>query len=371
MADINVTTSADVTAEQFMDSVFAEYQKKLVTKPYMGQSSEYPIQVSESLMKRKGDALTFNLAGALVGAGVTGSSTLEGNEEAQNFYGQRVVVDQVRTAIRIPHMSEQRTPFSIMEQGKPALAAWLAQKVESDIFSELASINGVVLASATETQKDQWLDDNLDRVLFGAVGSNTDTAGGGGSTGADFSDSLATIDITNDKFGTSQILTAKRKAILANPKIRPLRIEGGEEYFVMFVHPECIKDLKEDEAWQKAQREAMPRGTNNPIFTGMSGIYDGVIIKETEYCPLLGTVGASSANVAASFLCGAQAILFAQAGTPKGFASDMVEEEFDYGDKTGVAIRSVYGVKKAAFKVNDTNPTQHGVVTVFSAYTPS
>lgn len=367
MADVSIATGADVTAEKFFSGLFHEYRDKLVTRPYMGMTSEFPIQVQQDLARGRGDAITFNLAGALTGNGVTGSSTLEANEEAQSFYGQRVVADQLRNAVRIPWMGEQRTEFSVMEAAKSALTTWMAQEVEEDIFEALSDINGVVYGSATENQKDQWSDDNEDRVLYGNSTGNLDGAGGGGASGNDNSDSLATIDTTNDILDTDQISLAKRLAILASPKIRPIRIENGEEYYVLFAHPYAVRDLKSSSAWQQAQREAMPRGMNNPIFTGMAGIWDGVIVKETPKCGLLSGVGAASSDVSHNHLCGAQAVLFAQAGTPRGFIVDMVEEEFDYGDKQGVAIRSVYGIDKAVFQTNDTNPAQHGVVTVFSS----
>lgn len=367
MPDTTIATGAAVTEEQFLDSVFREYRDKLVMKPYMGQSSEFPIQVRQDLAKKMGDALTFNLAGALTGAGVTGATTLEGSEESQSYFGHRVEVDQVRNAVRIPWMSEHRTEFSLMSEAKPALTTWLAQVIEDDFFEALSTINGVVYGSASETQKDQWSDDNEDRVLYGNATGNLDGSGGGGASGNDHSDSLATIDGTNDILDTDQITLAKRLAQLANPKIRPIRIENGEEYYVMFAHNYCIRDLKASTAWLQAQREAMPRGISNPIFTGMAGIYDGVIIKESPKALLLSGVGASSIDVAMNSLCGAQALLFAQGATPNGNVVDMVEEEFDYGDKNGVAIRSVYGVEKAVFQTNDTNPAQHGVVSVFSA----
>ncbi len=359
MADVTIATGDAVTAEQFMDSVFKEYRDKLVTRPYMGLTSEFPIQVNQELAKVKGDAITFNLAGALSGAGVTGASTLEGSEEAQSYYAHRVVVDQKRNAVRIPWMSEQRAPFALMQEAKPALTTWLAQAVEDEIFRALSTINGVTYGSASEGQKDAWAADNVDRILYGAAVSN-DQSG-------DNSASLSQIDGTNDIFSVEQISLAKRRAMLCNPKIRPIRIQNGEEFFVMFAHPYCVRDLKNSTAWQAAQRDAMPRGTDNPIFTGMAGIWDGVIIKETPKVLLLSGVGASSINVAMNSLLGAQALLFAQAGTPKGFVTDLVEEEFDYGDKTGVAIRSVYGIEKARFQTNATNACQHGVVSVFSA----
>lgn len=360
MADTTVSTSHAVTAEQFMASVFREYRDKLVTRPYMGMSSEYPIQVNQDLAKKKGDALTFNLVGALTGAGVTGASTLEGSEEAQQYYGHRVEIDQVRNAVRIPWMSELRPEFSLMGEAKPALTTWMAQYIEDKIFEQLSTINGVVYGSASEAQRDAWAADNVDRILYGAATSNDSGPG-------DNSAAIANIDSTNDTLLTTQISLAKRIAQLASPKIRPIRIDNGEEYYVLFAHPYCVRDLKSSSAWQNAQQYAMPRGSTNPIFTGMAGIWDGVIVKETPKVLLLSGVGASSINVAMNSLCGAQAVLFAQGATPKGYIVDMVEEEFDYGDKQGVAIRSVFCIEKAVFKANITNACQHGVVSVFSA----
>lgn len=367
MAQTNITSASAVAAKRYLDKVFQQYRDKLVLRPYMGTSSEFPIQVSQDLVARAGDAVTFNLAGALTGGGVIGNSSLEGNEEAQEYFGQRVTVDQVRNGVLIPWMSEQRTEFSLYDEAKPNLTTWLAQKVENDAFIALSTVNGVVYGSASEAQKDQWSDDNEDRILYGSAVANTVQTGGGGTGGNDNSASLLNVDGTNDTFTVEQISLIKRRAQLCDPKIRPIRIENGEEYYVIFAHPLCVRDLKNSAAWQQAQREAMPRASDNPIFTGMAGMWDGVIIKESPKVLLLAGVGASSIDVAMNSLCGAQALLFAQAGTPSGNVVDLVEEEFDYGDKQGVAIRSVYGINKAVFKINETNACQHGVATLFSA----
>jgi len=372
MADSTVATGDAVTAEQFMSDTFMQYRDKLVLRPFMGAGPEFPIHVNQNLNKMRGDAITFNLVGALTGSGVTGASTLEGNEEQQNYYGQRLVIDQLRNAVRVPWTSEMRTMFDQMAAGRGNLTTWLAQEIENDFFQQMSAIitgaaTQVLYGAASEAQKDQWSDDNEDRVLYGAATSNLDGSGGSGSSGNDNSDSLLTIDTTNDQLTTNQISLAKRLAQLADPKIRPIRIEGGEEYYVMFAHNYCIRDLKNSTAWQQAQREAMQRGRNNPIFTGMAGIWDGVIVKESPKVLLLSGVGASTSDVAMNSLCGAQAMLFAQGATPGGFVVDMVREDFDYGDKKGVAIRSVHEISKARFITNDTNPCQHGIVTVFSS----
>ena len=131
----------------------------------------------------------------------------------------------------------------------------------------------------------------------------------------------------------------------------------------MFVHPYCARDLKNSDAWKQAQREAMPRGGSNPIFTGMIGMYDGVIVKESEKVLLLDGVGAGGIDVAANVLCGAQALVLGHGGYEDGSKVELVEEKFDYGKKPGFQISTIYGIEKPIFQ----NSKQHGVVTVYSA----
>ena len=71
----------------------------------------------------------------------------------------------------------------------------------------------------------------------------------------------------------------------------------------------------------------------------------------------------STSTVVPVFLCGAQAVGAAYARRWRSR-----EQAFDYGDKQGVAIDSIYGIEKMTFGSGsgDTdNPKDHGVVTGF------
>lgn len=356
MSETSISTSHAITAEQFNDYAFREYVDKLVLKPYMGMSSESVIQVQERLGKQKGDAITFNLAKALSGAGVTSGSTMEGSEEAMSFYGHRILLEEYRNAVLDDGtLSRQRSPFELQEEFRPALTTWMAQKLENKMFEALASISGTVYASASTGDKNTWNSNNSDRVLFGAAVSNYS---------ATHATALGTIDTSNDQLTTAQISLAKRLAQLASPKIRPVKIENGEEYYVMFVHNYCARDLKNSDAWQNAQKYARERGLDNPIFTGMLGVWDGVILKETPKCKIITGVGASSADVAINYLCGAQALLYCQSSYPEHGGAKVVltEKRFDYDVKQGMQIKSLWAHAKAEF-----NSKQHGVVSVFSS----
>lgn len=355
--DTSISTSHAVTKEQFLAAAFTEYVDKLVLKPYMGTSSEAIVQVTEELAKDKGDAVTFNLAMALDGDGVTSGGTMEGNEESMNFYGQRVTLEEYRNAVKDDgSLSRQRTPFDLFRQFSPALTTWMAQKAEQKMFNSLASIGNVDYASASEAQKDAYLALNADRMLFGAAISN--------NSANDHSACLSNIDGTTDVLTTAQISLAKRMAQLSDPKIRPVKIENGEEYYVMFVHPLCARDLKNTDAWKNAQQYAKDRGEDNPLFTGMLGMWDGVILKESPKCLLLSAVGASTSDVAINFLCGAQALLYGQGGYSEEGSARVVltEKKFDYDTQKGVQIKSMWAHAKAIF-----NSKQHGVVTVYSS----
>lgn len=354
MADTGLSTSHAVTEKQYSSDAFEQYLSILAASKYMGGDSNAIIHVKEDLVKGKGDALTFNLISSLTGSGVTGDSTLEGNEESLSVYGHQVTLQQYRNAVREEgQLSSKRYPFDIADKFKPALLNWKAQSDEDRIFEALSSKNGTVYGAASETVRDAWTLANSDRVLFGATTGN--------NAASDHSACLSEVDSTTDVLNTAHLGLVKRIAKMANPKIRPIRLGNGSgtEVYVYFAHPYSTRDLKADSAWRDAQQHGMPRGLDNPIFTGAIGMYDGVIVVETDKILLLDNVGASSIDVAMNFLCGAQAVLWAQGGID-GMQMKLTESVFDYENQLGCAVASMYGVAKAIFNSKD-----HGVVTSY------
>jgi len=362
MADTSVATG--LTVQQWDDKYFREYLGWNKFAKYMGTSENSIIQVKEDLTKKKGDSVTFALVNRLVGSGVTGSNTLEGNEEAMESRSHKLTVDQVRNAVRVPMLDEQFSAISLRNAARPTLLDWSMEYMRDEIVAVLGDINGVVYGSASEAQKDAWLDDNNDRVIFGAALGNTDATGG--TVAYDFSDSTATIDNTADKISASLLSLAKRRAKAASPKIRPIRVReaGDEEWYVFLCNSLVFRDLRADTTILAADREARARGVTNPLFTGGDLLYDGIIIREIEEIPVYAE-GASSIDIAPGFFCGAQAV-----GVGYAMRSNTVEEVFDYGDKHGVAVREVRGIDKLRFGSGsaDTDDLRdHGVLTVWTA----
>jgi N4-gp56 family major capsid protein len=318
-----------------------EYLSKNRFTESMGTDESAVIQIKEDLTKKKGDRINFALVNKLTQDAILGSATMEGNEERLDSRSFPVAVNKRRNAVRVAEIDEQFSAISLREAGRAALQDWAKQDTESLIIKALGSINGTAYASASETDKDAWLVDNADRVLFGAARSN--------NSSNDHSASLANCDTTNDKLTTSALSLMKGIAnTIANPKIRPIRSESsGKRYYIAYAHPYAFNDLKTSTAMQQAQREVMLKMENERLFEGGDLYWDGIIVKEIEdmYDTLTLTgVGASSATVVPVFLAGAQAV-----GVAYSRRWRSKTQEFDYGDKYGVETSSIYGVEKLRF----------------------
>lgn len=358
MADSSAATG--LTVQQWDEKFFVDSLNASIFKPFMGSKSNSIINVKEDLTKKPGDSVTFSLVNALSNAGVTGSSTLEGNEEALVSRSQKVTIDQVRNAVRIPVLEDQFSAIPLRNAARDALLNWDMEDTRDKVITALGEINSVAYGSASEANKDAWLVDNTDRVLFGALKSNH---------GVDHSAALANIDNTADKLSPGAVQLMKRIAKTASPKIGPLKPRNGgvtSDSYIMFVPSLLMRDLAADSDFIQANREARNRGKMNPIFAGADYIYDNVAIIEVEDIAVLTGVGAGSIDVAPCYLCGAGAVAMAWGKRPQS-----IEEEFDYGDKQGVAIRKWYEITKMTFGTNASTDTadlkDHGIVTGFFA----
>lgn len=353
MADTRASTG--LTVQQWDDRFFEEYVQESLFRPYMGTGENDIIQVKDDLTKKAGDSLTFALVNRLTNSGVTGTNTLEGNEEDMSSRSFRLYVDKIRNAVRVAEMEEQRSDIGLRDAARAVLKVWMMEKTRNDIITALGSINGVAYASATAAERNAWLVDNSDRVLFGAAKSN--------AVSGVFATALATIDTTNDLITPGRLSLMKRIALSATPKVRPIEVSGGKRVYVVFMGVRNFRNLANDTTMVQANREAMLRGMDNPLFEGADLYWDGMIIKQVDDIPVYAGVGASTSDVEPCYLCGAQAIgvAYAKRTTSK-------TEVFDYGDKNGVAIEEIRGIKKLIFGTGagDTDDTKdNGVVTGF------
>ena len=349
-----------LTVQQWDDKYFREYLNQNWFKQFMGTGSSKMIQLQEDLTKKPGDSVTFTLVNKLSGSAKDANEALEGNEEAVDLRSFQVRVRAYDHAVKFKKFEAQKTAIDLRQAHRDVLMDWNMELDRDNIISALGSINGVAYASATENQKDAWLVDNADRVLFGAAKSN--------NSANDHSASLLNVDASADKLTPDAISLMKRMAKTASPKVRPIRAKssiGSSDGYVLFAPTQMVRDLAANTAFAAANREARNRGMDNPLFTGADYVWENVYIYEIEDIPSLGAVGASSAVVRPCYLCGAQAIGMAWAKRP-----ETVEEMFDYKRAVGLGITQWYKIEKMRFGsgVTDTADTKdHGVVTGYFA----
>jgi len=356
----DTSTATGLRVQKWLDTFFTEYVREVRFNGEMGTKETDIIQVRQDLSKGKGDSITFALVNKLTGSGVSGSSTLEGNEESMDSRSFRMYIDKYRNAVRIPEMEQYKSAIDLMDAGRAVLKEWAVEHTDDKIIDALGSINGTVFASADDAARDAWLVDNADRVLFGAAKSN--------NSSNDHSASLLNIDNTSDKLTPAALSLMKEIALTASPKIRPIRstfASDGRRYYIVYANSRAFRDLKTNTTITQAQREVSLAMENERLFKGGDIYWDGMIVKEVEDIPIYTGLGAGGIDVAPVYLCGAQAI-----GVAYGKRWRNISETFDYGDKQGIGIEGIYGVSKMQFGTGASDTADlkdHGVVTGYFA----
>lgn len=353
MADTTIATDSRV--QKWLSSYYTEYVRDSGFKPYIGRGSSSIINAKYELSDG-GKTINLPLITRLKGSGVTGSATLEGNEEALGNFNQKIEVDFLRHAVRVAKPENTWGTFDLLTAAGDQLKVWAADRLRSDIIAAFGSIDGVAYATATAAQKNTWTANNSDRVLFGNAVANYNAT-----------HATAINAITAAMTLTAGVVSLlKRIAMTADPHIRPTRSNAtaGREYFVLFVGPMAFRDLKLDSVMVNANRDARPRDVeSNPIFQDGDLIYDGVIIREIPEIAGFTNANANPARVEPLYLCGQQAIGLAWGQEPK-----VVRDDFDYGFVKGIGTEECRGIQKMRFGTGTSGALKdHGMVTGFIA----
>jgi N4-gp56 family major capsid protein len=370
--DTQFLTANRLTEERWPETFFEYTLENMVLSKFVGSDSNSIIQTDKNLTKKAADKITMRLRMPLSNAGGYDDSDLEGNEEAMSFYNFPVEIHERGNAVRSAgKMTEKRTKINIRREATEALSDWAGEQLDNDFVYALSGLGNQGTYVGEGTSNINTVNEHApstNRILYigqtaaGVVTSATSdaTLGDGGAS-----------DYANYFFGTKIISIAKRKAILASPKMRPIRIRG-QKYYVMLLHPWQVKALRletGDHGWQVIQSRAGVRGLKNPLFQRMFddaiGIYDNVILYEYERIQtrVAGEVFDSgdtidsnivdgTAMVCRALFLGAQAGCLAWGQMPKRY-----EKDFDYNRKPGTATDMIYGVSKTVF--NDPGANQN------------
>jgi N4-gp56 family major capsid protein len=336
---------------------------------FAGTGSNSLIQKVTDLTKtKKGTRAIMTLLADMQGDGVTGDYDLEGNEEALRSFDISITMDQLRFAnVNKGRLAEQKSVVNFRMASKEAIGYALADRIDQMAFLTLSGVaytrkNNGALRPVLQTGQ------NLSDLEFAA------------DVSAPTSDRFLRWDATNglvagdtaalttdDKIAYKTIV--QLKAFAKDNYIRGVRGKGGDEIYHMFVTPTQMADLKLDSDFLANVRNAGNRGDSNPLFAGSSSLMvDGVMIHEFRHVyntSRATTKWGAGGNVegARALFCGAQALGMADIGNP-----EMVEEEFDYGNRPGISIGKIFGFRKPKFYSDVSGSVQDfGVITVDTA----
>ena len=284
------------------------------------------------MKKEAGDQIIFKLRLPLTGEGKTGDDVLEGYEEAMEYLDFPVKIDQLRHAVRLKgKMEEKRTATKLRTEAKEGLKDWYAEKIEKMYFDAI---------NANPSSR---------RIVYpngvSAVGSIT-TA---------MTMTCQIISKAKRKIKRRVTYTDAAGKVHIVPKIRPIT-SGGKKVFIMIMAEEQMRDLRSDPVWIAAQSQANVRGSDNPLFSGAEGIWDGVLIYTNENIAITAN-GAAGIEVGHALFLGAQAACFAVGSEP-----EWNEETFDFKNKVAFEMGQIFGIAKAVFDGEDL-----GVLHVYTA----
>lgn len=350
-----------LTPQQWDDEFFRDYVRSSRYKRYMGTDEAAIIQLKDDLTKKKGDKITFALVNELTGDGVTGNTTLKGNEERLNSRSHALTVDVLRHAVAVDDWDVQKSVIDLRNAARTQIREWAMKKLRDACTTALGQIDGVAYTSSTATQRNTWTANNSDRLLFGTSTANYN---------ATFSTAIGNIG-TTEQCSPNALSLMKRMAQSASPKIKPVYVkEMDQEWYVCFIGPRAWRDLTEDNPTTNvltlANRDARIRGVDNPLFTGDSLVWDGMILREIPEIAALGDVsGSAGARIEPVYLCGAQAIGIGWAQRTKS-TTDIDDYEFLHG----VGVQEIRVIEKLRFGTGAsdlTTPRDHGIVTGFFA----
>ena len=271
----------------------------------------------------------------------------EGNEEEMKTYNDKITIDLISHGVRQKgKLAEQKTVVNFRENAKDRLAYWLANRMDQLAFLTLSGVsyayanNGAARTSGA----------------FASLAFAADVEAPTSKRHRRWDSTLGLQPADTTAVDSTDVLTYKAcvdMVVYAKTHyIKPLNV-GGKEYYVVFIRPEGLAQLKKDSDYQLAVKNlALKEGQDSPWFTGGIVTVDGLVFHEHRL--VYNTLGATSGvdkwgagnlvDGARLLLCGPQALGFADLGAP-----EWSEKWFNYDASPGVNIDKMFGFLKPKF----------------------
>jgi N4-gp56 family major capsid protein len=367
-----------------------ETPKQSIFSQFIGSKGEAsPIIMVNDFQGTEGDTCNIPLIGRMTGNGVMGNKDLEGSEEAVKVYDQQVYVNYWRNAFKDDGKgSKKRQWIDLMKAAKTQLGGWSVDKLDTNLMNTIlfgypdhiagaTASGGFAINSSAAIPARYWYcaDEANNAITYSATPAThrTNIAAGEGTLS----------NVETDYFGPALIegMAAKLKVL----DITPATV-AGYKGIICLAHPYQITQLRRNQKWFDAMKDAMPRDEKgNPLFRGTNGaqvlgMFAGVIIMETNYVQSGAPTRIASAgvitsdntngeNVRRAVFMGANCLAYAAGINSPNFE---FKDTFDYNFKKGMAIETYWGAARGDFTSDDGNSTIiANNLAVVSTYSPA
>lgn len=376
------------TETKWSKSVFAYALENVALLPLMGSSKMDAVYVLQELENEKGDTIVIKSRSPMSGAGQGDGGNTTGNEEALKRRNMSIVIhERAHSYVSDGPISEKRTSTNIREDGKEDLGEWFGEALENDLITSAAGLyNENSSGAAIETINESY--PTSDRIYYG--GQNA--AGTLGNSGVSYAtDATLTAGTQLENLmGTVLLSAIRRRFIALSPRPRPVNIFNESalssddvrkgvkgplmgRFYIVLMSPLQIKAIRAETGatgWAQMTAAAQNRGNSNPIFSGASFLWDGLIVWEYDRIPQRTGAGgttlaegfllnagrtatddaaANARTVCRALMLGAQAISFAW-GQRLTWHEDMIDAR-----KPKVVVDAIYGVKRTIFNAHGTS----------------
>ena len=335
MAKTTMASSNPLVKQMWEDVLFEDTMKESFFSSLMGTGKDNIIQVKEDLSKNKGDSITFGMVPRGTPTVRNSGETLRGYETRIRDLNFSVTINEHTFAVADDGpLTRQRAMYNVDEESLRVLEVMGAEYIDEKCFEGLYGFdkNG----NTTGTL--------VTREFFGGNA----TAVGNIDSADDIDPALISKISAGAQDGWDRTQTPMKGA----------RVDG-KNWFVMVVPFSVGYDIKRNTEFQNAWQNARERSSENPLFSGVIGAWDNVLIKEHENAYKAYTGGAGGAEPYAKCLfLGCQALCWAWAEKPK-----IVSENFDYNREHGHSWQAMFGHARPRFDTNnDGTLRDYGVV---------
>lgn len=212
------------------------------------EGSNKPIIRKDDLTKESGDTIHIDVLTPLKGAGVTGESQLQGNEEKLVLAQFDLTVDVFRHAVSYSTKAQVLSFLNLPKTVRAQMQGWLQRELDDRIF-------------ATSMP---WSDSAM-TVLY------ADNAGARASIATD--DYLDVDDL---------MLAGMTLSRMGAIPFRVIQTSDGQEIdvYACVVDPIQAHRLRGDSKWTDIGKYALPVGERNPLLTGAIGMVRGMLVYE-------------------------------------------------------------------------------------------